>query len=184
MELLGLRSISGCTNSHPHLLIVTDGVEDMCRSKRFSKDSIQRILEKPASFATEALEMPGGKAFSNFHATCISVGTRAATNFDWARTTGVKHVCTSDASEVRGGFEEVKSCIEKSRKKITTEIDHISMTFRLESSTTMIAATSGMGGLIAKSRSTPPEDSPRELCPYYRRPEGCKFGNTCRNRHV
>ena len=95
--------------------MLTDGVNN--EFEKFDKTTVSRILQAPGSYAKSNLGSSNGSAFTHFHATFISVGSEAASNFKFleALPPNLKHVQASDARGIRGCFQAVKTQIESIR---------------------------------------------------------------------
>jgi Mg-chelatase subunit ChlD len=112
MTQLARRKISDKAPSHPHLVVLTDGGDT---GSSCSQTTMSEILKLPGDFAKKKLGMATGACFGNFHATCISVGSAAATNFETMGKSNLHHVKASDASKIRDCFRAVKTYIERIR---------------------------------------------------------------------
>ncbi len=79
LHILAERSCDCTTVTEPRLIVMTDG-EDT-NSNRESPEGIATMLREPGSFARDRCGRLG-KVFANFHAVCISVGSRGDAHID------------------------------------------------------------------------------------------------------
>ena len=113
MKILATRRMY--SESHPHLVILTDGNDR--DSKVATQDKIKGILLQPGDYAKNDLKQSSGVAFSNFHATWISLGDEAANNFKSLGKTNLHHLDPKNASEISINFREVHTKMEIIRTK-------------------------------------------------------------------
>lgn len=96
--------------------MLTDGHDNM--SVKFDRSTISRIFQAPGSYAKSELGCSKGSVFTHFYATCISVGSSAASNFEFIealRRPNIRHMRASDARGIRNCFQVVKTQIESIR---------------------------------------------------------------------
>jgi hypothetical protein len=177
LEVLARREISDKAPSHPHLVVLTDGM-DTC-STRHNQSSIREILMHPGKFAKETLRMPTGGAFDSFHATCISVGSEAATNFATMGKSNLHHAHADDARGIRACFQEVKKHIERIR---VTKREVVAKVKETVSYLPVGGASSGGSGKKGGSGGGGTFSTLGE-CKFFRSPGGCSKGSACPYGH-